>query len=68
MNRKEMEKYYRNYYAMTRQEEENLKNMSDEELEKAIKQIKMEEFEDFMSNVYHETNDIDTFLRNETRF
>lgn len=68
MNREEMEKYYRNYYAMTRQEEENLKNMSDEELEKAIKQIKMEEFEDFMSNVYYETNDIDTFLRNETRF
>ena len=66
MKRKEMEEIFRGYYFMTKREEENLKNMTDEELEKEIKMIKDYEFDETFG--FNSVVNVESFIQNEMRF
>ena len=66
MKRKKMEEIFRGYYFMTKREEENLKNMTDEELEKEIKMIKDYEFDETFG--FNSVVNVKSFIQNEMRF
>ena len=66
MKRKEMENIYKGYYLMTKREEENLKNMTDEDLEKEIKMIKDYEFDETFG--FDKVGNVETFIQSEMKF
>ena len=66
MEREEMEKIFKGYYFITKREEENLKNMTDEELEKEIKMIKDYKLDETFG--FNNIRNVEIFIKSEMKF